>query len=468
MRAGHAQDHTPIMSDSTTATVKPLALIAALAVAALASLGPETPETRAGVALFAFAGTLWLTEAIALTFTALLIPLLGVLLGLATVKSALAGFAHPVIFLFLGGFALAAALSRHGIDRWLAGRLLQLAQGRALRAALLLALGTALLSMWISNTAAAAMMLPIAIGLAAPLGEGFPRYRLFLLLALAWAANIGGIATLVGSPPNAITAAALGWGFDDWLKVGLPAFLLLFPLALTVLFFAVRPERNLPAVALGEQPPFPAALEARFTVGIFLLTVLLWVFGAPLGKALGIEADMDTAVALIAIILLGLTRTVCWDDVENSSNWGVLLLFGGGITLSGLMQSSGTSAWLAGGLASGLPNGEPWLMYLAVALFVVFLTELVSNTASAALLVPLLMPVASAVGASPDTTAVLIGVAASCAFMLPVATPPNALVFGTGLIPQSAMIRAGLWLNLIAALLLPLLIGLLAGQGSAG
>ncbi len=451
------------MSESTAATVKPWALLAAVAAAGIAALGPDEPATRAGMALFALAGVLWLTEAVALTFTALLIPLLGVALGLASVKAALAGFAHPVIFLFLGGFALAAALSRHGIDRWLASWLLALARGRALPAALLLALATALLSMWISNTAAAAMMLPIAIGLAAPLGEGFPRYRLFLLLGLAWAANIGGIATLVGSPPNAITAAALGWGFDDWLKVGLPAFLLLFPLALAVLFHAVRPEPDLPAVAASARAPFPATREATLTVAIFTLTVGLWVFGAPLGRALGIEGDFDSAVAVLAIVLLGLTRTVAWGDIERTSNWGVLLLFGGGITLSTLMQSSGASGWMAGGLASVLPEGQAWLLYLAVAFFVVFLTELVSNTASAALLVPLLMPVAGAVGASPAVTAALIGVAASCAFMLPVATPPNALVFGTGMVPQPAMIRAGLRLNLLAALLLPLLLALLAG-----
>ena len=434
--------------------MKPLRILLALMIAGLASLGPDDPAARAGVALFALAGTLWLTEAISLTYTALLIPLIGVALGLADVNTALRGFAHPVIGLFLGGFALASALSAHGIDRWLANRLMRLARGHALGAALLLALATSLLSMWISNTAAAAMMLPIALGLSVPLAAKYPRYQLFVLLGLAWGANIGGIATLVGSPPNAITAAALGWGFDDWLKIGTPVYALLFPLALLVLWLTVKPEQDLPIVRSGEAIAFPQHRAALLTVAIFLLTVALWVFGKPLAELLGISKDFDTWVALLAIALLGVTGTLEWQQIEKQSNWGVLLLFGGGITLSTLMQSSGASAWMAGGISQILPAEHPWLLYLLVALFVVYLTELVSNTASAALLVPLFMPVAVAVGASPVVTAAIIGVAASCAFMLPVATPPNALAFGTGCIPQREMIRAGMRINIIATFLI--------------
>ena len=434
--------------------MKPARIALAIVIAIIASLGPDDPAARAGVALFALAGTLWLTEAISLTYTALLIPLIGVALGLADINTALSGFAHPVIGLFLGGFALAAALSAHGIDRWLASRLMTLARGNALSAALLLALATSLLSMWISNTAAAAMMLPIALGLSAPLAERFPRYQLFVLLALAWGANIGGIATLVGSPPNAITAAALGWGFDDWLKIGMPAFVILLPLALLILYVTLKPEANLPNVRGSEVLPFPRHRAAILTVIIFMITVALWVFGKPLAELLGVRKDFDTWVALLAIALLGISGTLEWKQIEKQSNWGVLLLFGGGITLSTLMQSSGASAWMANGISQILPADQPWLLYLLVSVFVIYLTELVSNTASAALLVPLFMPVAIAVDADPVVTAAIIGVAASCAFMLPVATPPNALVFGTGCIPQQQMIRAGMRINVIAAVLI--------------
>ena len=422
---------------------------------------PDQPEVQAGLALFVLVGLLWLTEAISLTFAALMVPVLGVFFGLTDVKGGLVSFANPVIFLFLGGFALAAALSRHGIDRWLAQQLLALSRGSALPAALMLALATALLSMWISNTATAAMMLPLALGLSAPLADNYPRYRLYLLLALAWSANIGGMGTLVGSPPNAITAAALGWDFDDWLRVGLPAVAVLLPVALVVLFFVARPEPSLPRVDTGSKVHFPRNAGAYTTLAIFAVTVVLWVGGAWFGKSVGITKDFDAWVAVLAIVLLGITRSVEWKDVEKQANWGVLLLFGGGIALSAIMQSSGTSAWIATEVSHIIPPEQPWITYLLVALFVVFLTELVSNTATAALLVPLMMPVAAMVGASPEVTAVIIGLAASCAFMLPVATPPNALVYGTGAVPQRSMIRAGILMNLVCVLVLGLGINLL-------
>ncbi|WP_111657972.1 SLC13 family permease [Isoalcanivorax indicus] len=435
----------------------PLRLLLAAVLAAAAWHLPEAPDHQAGLALFVLIATLWLTEALPLTVTALLVPVMAAALGLSPLPEALQGFAHPIIFLFLGGFALAAALSHHGIDRWLAAQLLRLARGKPLPAALLLSGITALLSMWISNTATAAMMLPVALGLLAPLGSDFPRFRLFLLLGLAWGANIGGIATLIGSPPNAIAAAALGWQFMDWLRVGLPAFALLFPLALAVLYGATRPEPGVPRLDIGPAPPFPRSRAAMMALGVFAVTVLLWVLGKPLAAWTGIR-ETDAWVALLAIVLLGITGALDWRTIEQRSNWGVLLLFGGGITLGNLMDSSGTSHMMAGALQGILPGGDlwwqRWLLHVLIALFVVMLTELVSNTASTALLVPLLGAVAVALGVSDVSVVVLIAVCASCAFMLPVATPPNALVYGTGEVPQQAMIRAGLRLNLLCALLL--------------
>lgn len=433
--------------------MKPWAIAAAVLTALIASTGPDQPETRAGMALFALAGVLWLTEAIPLTFTALLVPLLAVVLGLDDVKGALASFANPIIFLFLGGFALAAAMHKQGIDRWLASRVMAMARGHALAAAFLLIVSTSLISMWISNTATAVMMLPVALGLLSRMDDGYPRYAIFVLLGLAWGANIGGIATLVGSPPNAITAAALGWGFQDWLQVGMPAYIVIMPVALVLLWLTLRPEGNLPAVST-QTLPFPEGRNALLTVIIFLLTVTLWISGSHVSAWLGIKGDFDAWVALLAIALLGLGKVLGWDDIEKQSNWGVLLLFGGGITLSALMQDSGASRWMADSLLDWVPGNNPWLLYLIVALFVIFLSELVSNTACAALLVPLMMTMATATGLNPVTMAVLTGLAASCSFMLPVGTPPNALVYGTGRIPQRTMIRAGLVMNLASAPLL--------------
>ena len=440
--------------------MKPWGIALAVLAALWASTGPDTSATQAGMALFALAGVLWLTEALPVTFTALLIPLLAVLFGLASVKGGLSGFANPTIFLFLGGFALAAAMRKHGIDRWLASRVMALARGKALAAAFLLTVATSLLSMWISNTATAVMMLPVALGLLTRVGNHFPRYAVFVLLGLAWGANIGGIATLVGSPPNAITAAALGLSFQDWLRVGMPAYLVVMPVALVLLWLTLRPEPDLPPVST-EILPFPDSRDARLTVAIFLLTVSLWMAGSQVSALLGIKGEFDTWVALLAIALLGLSRVTTWDDIEKGSNWGVLLLFGGGITLSTVMQDSGASRWMADVLLAWVPGDHPWLLYLAVALFVIFLSELVSNTACAALLIPLMMTMATVTGLSPVTMAVLTGLAASCSFMLPVGTPPNALVYGTGLVPQRTMIRAGLVMNLASAPLLVAVITLM-------
>ena len=435
-----------------------ISLVAAVTLALIAWQFPEATQARHGLALLVLIATLWITEAIPLTFTALLVPVLGVALGLSGTSEALANFAHPVIALFLGGFALAAALSAQGIDRWIAYRLLLLSRGRPVPAALLLSAAAGLCSMWISYTATTAMMLPVALGLAGSGEDGFPRYRIFLLLGLAWGANIGGIATLIGSPPNAIVAAALDWQFNDWLRVGLPVSLVLFPLALGTLYLAIRPETTVPRVDTGRPMPFPHSREAWLTLLIFAATVLLWTLGTPVARALAIEEDFDSWVALVAMVLLGLSGVVKWETVENHANWGVLLLFGGGITLSALTESSGASALMAQTLGDVLPAGQDWLIYLAIAVFVLLLTELASNTASAALLVPLFMPVATELGADPAVAAVLVGTAASCALMLPVATPPNALVFGTGAVPQRAMVITGYYGSVLAAAVLPLLI----------
>ena len=426
-----------------------LRALACVVLAALVhALTPPPDALRAGLALFVLIVGLWMTQALHLSVTALLVPLLAVLAGLMGVRDALASFANPIIFLFLGGFALAAALQRHGLDQALSGGVLRLARGRRQRAVLLLFALTAALSMWISNTATAAMMLPLALGLLRGDDSIGPREKAFVLLGLAYSASIGGIGTLVGSPPNAIAAAQAGLDFAGWLRIGLPMALLLAPLLVGVLWLALRPQlagRLAPAT----REPIAWTRERVLTVVIFALTAAGWVAGAPLGRWLGVGADMDSLVALAAIVALVATRALDWTDIVRQTRWGVLLLFGGGLALSQVMGSSGASRFLADQLVAAL-HAAPTLVVLAgVVAFVVFLTELVSNTASAALLVPIFLGVASALGLSPTLLAAAIAVAASCAFMLPVATPPNAIVFGTGAVPAATMMRCGLLLNVV-------------------
>ncbi len=436
-------------------------LYALLGCALLAGLvhgwAPEPGPLRVGLALFVFIGGLWISQALHLSVTALLVPLLAVLAGVFTVREALASFAQPVIFLFLGGFALAAALARHGLDRALAVAMLRLARGRLTVALGLLFALTAFLSMWLSNTATTAMMLPLALGLLQP--QGAPeepdagRLRAFVLLGLAYSASIGGIGTLVGSPPNAIAAAQAGIGFSQWMAIGLPLVAVLLPLMVAVLYAVIRPRL---AGSAGATVDLVAAndwawtRERRLVIGIFMLTVAGWILGAPLGRWVGIGQDMDTVVALGAIALLGVSGVLEWKDVERQTQWGVLLLFGGGLALSQVMSATGASTYLAQGLMAGVAGAPPWLVVLALVAFVVMLTELVSNTASAALIIPIVMGLAPALGMGADSLAVAVAISASCAFMLPVATPPNAIVFGSGMVPQPAMMRSGLVLNLLA------------------
>ena len=433
-----------------------LRALACVALAAVVHQAVEAPSAlRAGLALFTLIGALWMTQALHLSVTALLVPLLAVAAGLMGMREALASFAHPIIFLFLGGFALAAALQQQGLDRALAHAVLRLAAGHRARAVALLFGLTALLSMWISNTATAAMVLPMALGLLrdgdeheadTPDGIG-PRERMFVLLGVAYSASIGGIGTLVGSPPNAIAAAQAGIGFADWLRLGLPMVALLMPLMVGVLYLMLRPRLGGRMVL--EPQAFEWTSARRTTLAIFGLTAAGWVGSAPLGQALGITADLDSWIAIAALVALVASRTLDWDTIEGQTHWGVLLLFGGGLALSQVMQVSGASAFMADALV-GAVQGAPalWLL-LGVVAFVVFLTELVSNTASAALLIPIFLGVGPALGLSGPLLAAAIAVAASCAFMLPVATPPNAIVFATNLVPQATMMRCGLVLNVV-------------------
>ncbi|ELA7355200.1 DASS family sodium-coupled anion symporter [Vibrio alginolyticus] len=416
---------------------------------------PFEPQVVTGLSILVFVAILWLTEAIHVSITALLIPLLAVFLGVFNTQAALNNFSNSIIFLFLGGFALAAALHKQKLDQAIADKVLLLARGKMSVAVFMLFGVSAGLSMWISNTATAAMMLPLVLGVMTKLdAKKNHNTFLFVLLGIAYSASIGGIATLVGSPPNAIAAAEVGLSFTEWMKFGVPISLVLMPIAILVLYTMTKPDLS-HKFDLDHQP-VEWTNGKMITLAIFLLTVTLWIFSKPINAMLGGFAKFDTLVAIGAILLLGASRAVEWKDIEKTTDWGVLILFGGGICLSNVLKATGTSVFLAHSLSGFLEQAGILLTILAVVAFVVFLTEFASNTASAALLVPVFATIAEALGISPVILSALIAVAASCAFMLPVATPPNAIVFGTGHIKQKEMMRIGFVLNIacIAALTL--------------
>ncbi|MBV1883553.1 MAG: SLC13 family permease [Pseudomonadales bacterium] len=410
-------------------------------------------SVRMGLAIFSTVAWLWISEAIAISVTALLIPVLAILAGIFSSKEAFSQFANPIIFIFMGGFALAAALEKHHLDRALAGKILSLSGGRPLLSILLLFLITALLSMWISNTATVAMMLPLALGL---LSDHDPRREAslytFVLLGLAYSGNIGGMATLIGSPPNAIAAAAAGLTFRDWLSWGIPFFLILFPIMVALLYFLLRPTFEQQLVL--NHTPLNINRQHIGVIIIFACTALGWVSSSHLSELLGINRGLDAVIAVLAIVFLVGSGSLKFEEFTAKTNWGILILFGGGLTLSALLQSTGASAWLAELISSHLPDNNHWLVLIIICLFVIFLTELVSNTASAALLIPLFISIAKDLDLSTTGIAVVIALCASCAFMLPVATPPNALVFSTGHITQKKMMHTGLVLNLCLALVI--------------
>lgn len=408
---------------------------------------PFEPQVVTGISILVFVAILWLTEAIHVSITALLIPLLAVFLGVFNTQVALNNFSNSIIFLFLGGFALAAALHKQKLDQAIADKVLILAQGKMSVAVFMLFGVSAGLSMWISNTATTAMMLPLVLGVMTKLdGDKNHRTFLFVLLGIAYSASIGGIATLVGSPPNAIAAAEVGLNFTEWMKLALPISLLLMPVAVLVLYVMTKPDLSHKFEL--DHKPVEWTNGKKVTLAIFLLTVTLWIFSKPINAMLGGFAKFDTLVAIGAILLLGASRAVEWKNIEKTTDWGVLILFGGGICLSNVLKDTGTSVFLAHSLSGFLEQAGVLLTILAVVAFVVFLTEFASNTASAALLVPVFATIAEALGMSPVILSALIAVAASCAFMLPVATPPNAIVFGTGHIKQKEMMRIGLVLNI--------------------
>ncbi|MDO5623771.1 MAG: DASS family sodium-coupled anion symporter, partial [Pseudomonadota bacterium] len=359
---------------------------------------PFEPEPRKGLALLLFIAILWLTEAVHTTLTALMVPVGALLLGFAnfTTGQAFASFADPVIFLFFGGFALATALHVQQLDRKIAFWLMSLSGSHLGLAALLLFGVTAALSMWISNTATAAMMLPLALGMMSHMDKKAERNTfIFILLGIAYSASIGGLGTLVGSPPNAIAARALDMDFAAWMKVGLPIMLVLMPLMVLTLWMVFRPRLNR-RISVPMQH-IPWTQRRMLTMGVFLLTALAWIFGSKVTAVLGVGSP-DSFVAVAAAIVIITLGLATWQQVSDNTDWGVLFLFGGGLTLSGLLRSSGASAVLGDQVAAFLTGAGPLAIIFGVTLFIIVLTEFTSNTASAALLVPVFAAIAERMG----------------------------------------------------------------------
>lgn len=473
------------------------AAVVLTAVVATVPIAGLSPTGQFALAAMVFAGTLWVTGALPLPVTALLVPVVLVALDVVpTLPGAFSGFADPVIFLMLAGFVLARALQKHGVDRRVAFAVMARLGSSPNRLVLAVMVATAGLSMLVSNTATTAMMAPIALGVA---GQVAPTEKAIdanigvaMLLGTAYAASLGGLGTLVGSPPNAIVAAQLeatiGYrlGFVDWMAIGLPVVVVTVPLTWYVLTRVLYPPRV--TDVSGARRDARAALDdagqlspaARRVVAIGAATAGLWViggldfaftgvlppawhttlFGGDGPTVLGTSGHLGllhfTVVGLLAIPALVLAGSLDWDDAAEI-DWGTLVLLGGGLSLANGLAGTDATRWLADLVLGLLGDAPVVVVVLGLLVLVVAVGELASNTAMAAILAPLLISLGPEYAAALGTTdagasvflAVAGGIAASFGFALPVATPPNAIVFGTGEITKDQMLRAGVVLDVL-------------------
>lgn len=424
---------------------------------ALPAPGGMEPAAWRVAGLAALMALWWLTEAVPLAVTALLPLALAPLLGLGDIAAIAGPYANPLIFLFLGGFLLALAIEKWGLHRRIAGALLRwagTAPGRVLAAVMG---STAFLSLWISNTASAMVMAPIAAGLASQAQEA--RSGTALMLGVAFAATIGGMGSLIGTPPNALFAAYMAdtygivIGFAEWAVVGVPVSLILLGLAWLVLS-RLSPGLGAAPLVL-EEAGRQAALSAgaRRVAVIGALTACAWIARPLLDDLPGLGALSDAGIAMLAGVALFLVPSgrggtlMAWRDLRDL-RWDVLILFGGGLALARLMQESGLSDWI-GGQSAALHGWPLPVLVAGFAAITVYLGELASNTAMAALFLPVAGATAAAMGADPVAVLLPVALAASIGFMLPVATPPNAIVFGQAGVTRAAMLRAGAALDVL-------------------
>lgn len=421
---------------------------------------PFTPMENRGLALLVFIGILWLTEAFNITVTSLMVPILAIGLNVLPTKAAFAPFSEPIIFMFFGGFVLAAVMNIQKLDLWIANHIIRLASGNLKLTVLYLFAATAGLSLFINNTAVAAMMLPLTLGILKKVDLKTNRdLYVFVLLGIAFSASIGGIGTLTGSAPNAILASQLKITFSEWLFYGMPVTILLMIGMVFSLLVILRPNFNVPFEISLEEIPMTG--RRKITLAVFVIAAFFLVFGSWLEPMIRSALELsqpiknfDAVVAMIAVIILCVTHTATWSEIQDRTEWGVLMLFGGGLVLGIVLKETGASKILADTIVSYI-GVQHWLvMTLVLTAFIVFLTEFTSNTATAALMIPIFISVAEGGGLPSVSLAAIVACSASCAFMLPIATPPNAIVFSTGYIKQSEMVKVGFLLNIISTLVI--------------
>tara|TARA_R110002051_G_scaffold105833_4_gene178910 strand:- start:2839 stop:4296 length:1458 start_codon:yes stop_codon:yes gene_type:complete len=423
----------------------------------------------------------WISEAIPIAVTSLLPIVLFPISGVLDIGATTSAFGDKYVFLYLGGFILAIAIEKWNLHKRIALNIIRLIGTNIYRIILGFMVATAFLSMWISNTATAVMMLPMGMSIVSVLKDNPTTlenensiFGKTLMLSIAYAASIGGIATLIGTPPNLVFAGfvqktyGIEISFGQWIQFGLPISIVLLIIAWYYLtriaykfkqveFPGGKEEINRLLVQIG-----PIKKEEKAVLFVFTLTAFCWITRSFILQNF-IPGIDDTAIAICSAIVLFIIPSskkgdalVVWEDAVKIP-WGIILLFGGGMALAAGFQTTGLALWL-GNQMSLLEGISLFLLVLIVVAAVNFLTEVTSNLATTAMLMPILAPIALNLEINPFILMVATTVAASCAFMLPVATPPNAVVFGSGYLKISDMIKSGFWLNVISIILLTLMV----------
>ncbi|MBO3099684.1 SLC13 family permease [Gelidibacter pelagius] len=440
---------------------------------------PENAHFMLGVTIWV--AIWWTTEAVPIAATALLPLILFPLTGIMRIEDTTAAYGDKYVFLYLGGFFLAIAIEKWNLHKRIALYIIKGIGTNIYKVILGFMVATAFLSMWISNTATAVMMLPMGMSIVAQLKDNpttieneNTNFGKALMLSIAYSASIGGIATLIGTPPNLVMAGFVqkAYGieitFGQWIQYGLPISIILLTIAwfyLTRVAFKFK-QKEFPG-GKGEinrliKELGPMQFEEKLVLIVFIFTAICWITRSFVLQSI-IPGIDDTIIAMSAAMILFILptknknqRIIGWEDAVKIP-WGIILLFGGGMALAAGFKETGLALWL-GSQIDLLIGVSLFLLVFIIIVAVNFLTEITSNLATTAMLLPILAPIAVSLDVNPFVLIVATTTAASCAFMLPVATPPNAVVFGSGYLRIIDMIKSGFWMNLISIIVLTLFV----------
>ncbi|MDD5340527.1 MAG: DASS family sodium-coupled anion symporter [Candidatus ainarchaeum sp.] len=433
--------------------IRPASIAVSVLLAALVFLIPLglAPQPHAVLAITILMGMLWLSEALPLHVTALLGTVLFIFAGIDP-AAAFTPYFNPTIALFFGGFVLARAMQKHGLDRRLVSTLLSWFGPAPPMFLLGLMLATGFLSLWISNTATAAIMMPLAVVTFRGIRPGRSSYAKAAVLGVAFAATIGGIGSLVGTPPNAITVADLAEHgiqvtFFDWAAHALPFVIIFLPVSWLVILLLYPPDLGQVVLPLKKAMVWTPGQKSVLAIGLF--AVALWMTSS-------YHHVPDSAIAIIMVIFLYLAGAVETMDMRLI-DWPVLLLLGGSMSMGAAVLSSGLASQIGSLLAVLLSGQAQFQLFATISLFGVLVTSLMSNTSTAALLVPIISSLPAMAGAGVKQLAMMAGMSASFNFITPAGTPPNAMAYSSGQISVWDMAKAGVPLTILAMLLLSLL-----------